>query len=336
MEAEDVPGLTVHHIPRSNPFFRNNRTFVKTLQLLKKERYDLIHERFEMVGGTGMIASAITRIPLILEVNDPLLELNAEPWQRLPLSLLKILQFSQAQAIICQTPQIKGAIWSESSKYRVFVIPNGADPSRFPPTPLPQEKMKKIGFIGSFMPWHGVRGLIRAFALVRDEIPESELLLIGNNRNHRNELLDLLSQLGIEKHVEMTGAVSPDMVPELLSSCGVLVASFTPDLDRDRCEYYQRFGFWWSPLKIFEYMAAGRPVVSPKLGMIPKYIGEAGMTYDAGDEQQLADRIIELLTNDTLAKELGGRGRERVARLYNWETIAHITRMVYTSVLERR
>ena len=393
-DIDSIPGLTVHSIPRSNSVTRNIRALRTVLKILRKNDIDLIHERYEMAGGAGTAASLMKKIPLVLEVNDPLMELNAKPWQRPFLKTLRRIQYWRSHAIICQTPHIKGAIWAgyPRSKTRIFVIPNGADPSRFPHTPFPVTggesgtegaetgiegaetgtkgaeigtkgaeigtkgagtgtegaetgtkgagtgtegaEKKRIGFIGNFMPWHGVRTLIRAFAEVRKEEPESQLLLIGNHRNHEDELGSLTWELGIQDHVEFTGAVPSDEVPHLLSGCRVLVAPFAPELDITRKEWYDRFGFWWSPLKIFEYMAAGRPVVSPKLGMIPTYLGDAGRVYPPGDESGLVTCLVELLGNDSLSKELGERGRERVGHHYNWTTIAHITRMVYMNVLE--
>jgi len=347
----DIPGLTVHHIPSSGPIIRNIRVYRKIMSLARKESFDLIHERYEMAGGAGMMASRRKRIPLVLEVNDPLLELNAGPRFRSLLGYMKRRQFRHAEAIICQTPQIKQSIWEVSPKHRVFVIPNGADPSQFPAAPFPEDK--RIGFMGSFMPWHGVEVLLTAFSKVLHEEPDCRLLLIGDNRGHEDRLRSQLKDLEIIDNVTFTGAVPTEDIPELLSSCSVLTAPFAPELDNARKEHYQRFGFWWSPLKIFEYMAAGRPVVSPALGMVPTYLGVrddnidenggengvnegSGLTYPPGDVQKLSEHLVTLLRDRELAMRLGAEGRKRVEHHFNWKNIAHITLMAYHSVLERR
>ena len=355
----DIPGLTVHHIPSSGPILRNIRVYRKIVSLLRKEHYDLIHERYEMAGGAGMKASWIKRVPLVLEVNDPLLELNARPLFRPLLGFMKERQFHHAKAIICQTPLIKQAIWEGSpggsSRYRVFVIPNGADPAQFPVKPLPEEK--QIGFMGSFMPWHGIEVLLTGFSKVLEEEPDSKLLLIGNSSGHEGRLESQMKELGITEKVTFTGAVPPEEIPDLLSSCMVLCAPFAPELDEARQEHYRKFGFWWSPLKIFEYMASSRPVVSPDLGMISHYLGikggtdgevgsgldegigsrggGSGLIYPPGDINKLSEHLVTLLRDRELAMRLGARGRERVEEDFNWRTIAHITQMAYVSVLER-
>jgi len=331
--APEIPGLSVVHIRETCPSLRNIMVMNAILKQTRKRDFDLIHERYETAGGSGVLASRLLRIPHILEVNDPFLELNSPSWLRIPLVQLKRFQFCAADAIICQTPQIKRVIWSYVPDSRVFVIPNGADPSVFPLSEIPE--VKRIGFMGSFMPWHGVRILIRTFRRVLEHEPDAELLLIGDPGNQRNSVETELSKHGIREKVRFTGAVAPDKVPGLLSGCRVLAAPFAPDLDRVRKEFYKKFGFWWSPLKIFEYMAAARPVVTPDLGMMTKYLGNAGLTYPQGDEEALVERVTNLLVDSDLAEKLGREGRKRVERLYNWRTIAHMTQMVYMSVCEK-
>lgn len=351
-EGMDIPGLTVHHIPSSGPVLRNLRLYRKIMSLTRKDSFDLIHERYEMAGGAGMMASWRRRIPLVLEVNDPLLELNAGPRFRRILGYMKKRQFGHADAIICQTPQIKQVIWEDSEKHRVFVIPNGADPSQFPVTPFPSEKT--IGFMGSFMPWHGVEILLTAFSQVLQKEPDTRLLLVGNSSGHESRLRSHMQELGITDQVTFTGAVPPGDIPGFLSSCTVLTAPFAPELDDTRRDQYRKYGFWWSPLKIFEYMASGRPVVSPALGMVPKYLGVgcedseiggdhkehdwegSGLTYPRGDVQALSHHLLTLIRDPDLAMRLGAEGRKRVEQHYNWKNIAHITLMAYHSVLERR
>lgn len=182
------------------------------------------------------------------------------------------------------------------------------------------------------MPWHGVRVLLRAFADIRQAEPESGLLLIGNHLPHRVELTELMRELGIEGWVEFTGPVPPERIPGLLASCRVLVAPFAPELDRDRRDQYERYGFWWSPLKIFEYMAAGRPLVATGLGMIPDYVGDAGLIYGPGNLEELTRHVLALLRDGDLARTMGERGRRRIAETYNWQAVARATAGVYRQV----
>lgn len=335
MRPDPIPGLKVHHISSSDPITRNRKLLAKVVSLCKKEQFDLIHERFEMAGTAGAVAAKLAHLPLVLEVNDPFLELNAQPSFRYPLSLSKQLQFGSADALICQTPQIKQAIWDTSPNTKVYVIPNGADPDAFPASPLPHTK--RIGFMGNFMPWHGVQHLIQAFSRVQKEDEDTQLLLVGNPGSQKDPIQRLINELGIDpEKVIMTGPVPSNMVPTLLSSCRILVAPFAPGEDVIRKDHYAKYGFWWSPIKLFEYMSLGRPVVAADVGMVSKYLKHAGLTYPTGDIEQLTEKIITFLNDEPMAREAGGRGRKRIETSYNWRTIAHMTQMAYLNVLEKR
>ncbi len=78
-------------------------------------------------------------------------------------------------------------------------------------------------------------------------------------------------------------------------------------------------GFYWSPLKIFEYMATGLPVVAPAVDRIPALVehGREGWLYDSSTPGALA-AAIEHLSDRTLRQSLGAAARERAVREYSW------------------
>ncbi len=332
LTAPHIEGLEVRRIPSSGPVSRNLRALTAGLRIVKERKFDLIHERMETAGGAGTLLAKLTRLHYILEVNDPFLELNAPSPFHPVLRQTKMFQLSAADAVITQTPQIKSAIQSIIPGKRVFVIPNGADPDAFPLTEFP--KNNRVGFMGSFMPWHGVHLLIDAFEKVLRGVRDAELILIGNPGRMRQNIEQEIKKRGLKGKVKLTGPVPSKNIPGLLSSCSVLAAPFAPELDPVRREYYRRFGFWWSPLKIFEYMASGRPIAASNMGMIPRYMKGAGLTFEPGDTEGLARAIISLLTDRKMAEGMGKTGRERVERIYNWRMVGHMTAMAYLNVVE--
>jgi len=334
LTAPHIERLELKNIKSLGPVSRNLRALNAGLRIVKKGKFDLIHERMETAGGAGTLLAGLTRLHYILEVNDPFLELNAPPPFRSLLRQTKRLQLSAADAVITQTPQIKSAILSIVPEKRVFVIPNGADPDAFPLTEIP--KNNRVGFMGSFMPWHGVHHLIDAFERVVREVRDAELLLIGNPGKMRENIEHEIKKKGLTDKVKLTGPVPSERIPGLLSSCSVLAAPFAPELDPVRGEYYRRFGFWWSPLKIFEYMASGRPIAASDSGMIPRYIKGAGLTFEPGDAEGLASAITSLLSDRKMAEVMGKTGRERVEKIYNWRMVGHMTAMAYLNVVEGR
>src|SRR5690606_24059058 len=113
-----------------------------------------------------------------------------------------------------------------------------------------------------------------------------------------------------------TGAVPYERVPELLAQADVGVAPFNtaphPAL--------RAAGFFWSPLKVYEYMAAGLPVVTADIHPLNQVIrdGLEGALFREGDVAGLARAIGRLLADPQAARAMGERARARVAERYSW------------------
>src|SRR5690606_13714515 len=121
-----------------------------------------------------------------------------------------------------------------------------------------------VGFVGTLKPWHGVSLLLEAFARLAADFAGVRLLIVGDGPE-RAALDQQAAALGIASLTEFTGAVDPELIPALLAEMDVAVAPY-PRLD----------DFYFSPLKVLEYMAAGRAVVASRIGMIPEWIEHAG------------------------------------------------------------
>src|SRR5204863_9566725 len=136
---------------------------------------------------------------------------------------------------------------------KVHVVPNGVNPERFPPDLKPSLPAASgtftVGFAGSMKPWHGLGTLLEAFARLHASNRDSRLLLVGDGAG-REPLAAEASSRGLGQTVQFTGAVAPAEVPGLLASMDVGVAP-----------YPRMANFYFSPLKVYEYMAAARPVV---------------------------------------------------------------------------
>jgi glycosyltransferase involved in cell wall biosynthesis len=113
-----------------------------------------------------------------------------------------------------------------------------------------------------------------------------------------------------------TGAVSYEQVPALLAEASIGVAPFNtgphPAL--------RAAGFFWSPLKVYEYMAAGLPVVTADIHPLNQVIrdGQEGALFREGDVAGLATALARLLDDPAAARAMGARARERVAERYSW------------------
>jgi glycosyltransferase involved in cell wall biosynthesis len=114
--------------------------------------------------------------------------------------------------------------------------------------------------------------------------------------------------------VIFTGALPHAMLPAALAAADIGVAPFDPTRHGPL-----RLGFYWSPLKIFEYMAVGLPVVAPALPRLKRLVehDREGLLYAPGDPREL-DRAIVELGDSGLRQRMGAAARARVARDFSW------------------
>jgi len=181
-----------------------------------------------------------------------------------------------------------------------------------------------VGFVGSFKAWHGLSVLIEAFGRLRLTCPDTRLLLVGDGPERCSLLADL-SARGLLEATHLTGRVAPHDVPGLLASMDVAVAP-----------YPQRRHFYFSPLKVYEYMAAGLPVVASRIGQLRRLIddGVTGLLCPPGDADALTSALDRLRTNPQLRLRMGRAARARVLGRYTWAAVA--TRILELAATEMR
>ena len=125
----------------------------------------------------------------------------------------------------------------------------------------------------------------------------------------KSSLQDRIRQAGLEKAVTFTGVVTHEDIPQYLATMDVAVAPY-PAIGN----------FYYSPLKLFEYMAAGRAVVASRIGQVAQVItdGVNGLLYEPGHRAGLVNRLRELRESSALRLELGKNAR-RASRDFTWE-----------------
>lgn len=257
-------------------------------------------------------------IPGILEINAPLIEEQVK-YRHLVNQFLA--EFSRQKSIEAATLLI--AVSEEVSKYlkrlisvqnKIYVIPNGVNTDFFKENLESTYHSNKftIGFIGSMKPWHGLPVLLEAFELLRKKVQDVRLLIVGDGPE-RIELLKILKQKNLLDSTEITGTVSRDRVPYILSSFDIAVAPY-PKLEN----------FYFSPLKVYEYMASGLPVVASSIGQLTKLIssGENGILVSPGNPFEFADAFYKLYCDPMMRKNLGKNARKTVVEFHDWDIVA--------------
>jgi len=298
--------------------------------LVRADSFDLVYERYSLWSFAGMEYADTTGIPGLLEVNSPLIVEQAQHrglLDRAGAERIAERVFGAAGALIAVSEEVAAYLERyPTARGRIYVVPNGVNPDRFPTglkpaCPAPHGTFT-IGFIGKVRPWHGLPVLIEAFAIFRQREPCSRLLIVGEVPKLASLIADL-SARGLLEAVHFTGAVDPSQVPGLLASMDAAVAPYPNESD-----------FYFSPLKVYEYMAAGLPVAASRVGQLAQLIEDNvnGLLCPPGNPIALAAALDRLRREPELRVRLGQAARATVLQNHTWEAIAR--RILHLAGLE--
>jgi glycosyltransferase involved in cell wall biosynthesis len=301
----------------------NIRAYQALADLDKISRLDALYERYSLWSWAGMYFARERGIPWILEINAPLVD---EQRRYRHLSLIPVARglerqlIIEADTIVVPAEELRSYVAKKvGRRSKVRVIPNGVDLDLFqePIDRLSPQTVKRldgrfvIAFLGSLKPWHGIKQLLQAFARLRSTVPSAHLLVIGEGPMLK-EIETAARRLGPDT-VTLCGAVPHEEVPAWLARADVGVAPY-PELP----------GFYFSPLKIVEYLAAGLPVVASGIGQIVDLVKHerTGLIVPPGDPGALAEALARLYADRRLRARLGRRARERARQRHGWCRVA--------------
>lgn len=274
--------------------------YLRLSRAAREFKPDVIYERYNLFLLAGLLLKRRRRIPLLLEVNAPLVDERMRfgglglPWLgrwaegvvwRGADVVLPVTQVLASHVAACGVPA-----------QRITVIPNGINEAHFAAAPSPTQAKRALGwpdalvlgFTGFVRDWHGVDRVLHWLA--REDTSRHARLLVVGDGPARGELEALAQHLAIQDRVHFTGVISRDRVP-------AHVAAFDIALQPAVVAYA-------SPLKLFEYLAMGKAIVAPRQPNIEEVLvdGKNALLFDAGEEGGL-ERALTRLCQDALLRD---------------------------------
>lgn len=280
------------------------------IALARRHRADAIYERYSLMGVAGARAARTLKLPLALEVNAPLRD-EERRFRQLAHETLAFEAeretFAAARRLFTVSQALADWLVKEGVEpARVHVTGNAPPEDDFPPRrPIGVEAELVVGFAGGLKSWHGIGTLLEGFAMALEQGGRMRLEILG--QGPADELLDHCELPG--GSLRRLGAVAHREALATLAGWDVGVAPFSA-----------MPGFYFSPLKLFEYMAAGLCPVVTDVGELPGIVGHgrAGVIVAPDDPQALAEALLALDANRDRLRELAAGAGELIRTRPTW------------------
>ena len=332
-------------------------------RLHRRDPVDVLHVHDLPLGGTALLARRLLGTPVVLDLHENYPEAVTQ-WRRTtggfrasPLEWVKHRLFPRsrwrrlerrwvrrADRVLTVVPEARDHYRRDcgADPEQVTVVSNTVELARFAPdggelttrgssgasasvesdTEASTSGRFTVSYVGGFGAHRGLDTTIRAVAATDSDV---ELLLVGGGGGTtETELRALITELGVDDRVTITGWVDFADVPDYIATSDVCVVphASTPHTETT------------VPHKLFQYMAMGKPVVVTDVAPLARIVREteSGLVVPAGDSQAMAEALARLRDDPALCAELGRNGRAAVEETYNWDRDAERLLAVYEDV----
>ena len=307
---------------------------VEVIRLLREQRFAVVHA----IEDAAFFAAPIARwfrVPMVTDLDSDIcgqllgnrsaivraMAVLARPMRRLALR--------RSTCALTVADALTRLVQAESPRTRVFEIKDipgeelmrPADPAAISrlrqELDLPSERL--IVYTGNFDRRQGVENLIEAMPLVLARHPGSMLLLVGGEPQQVERLRQLAARSGVGSAVRLIGKRPVEQMPEFMAMASVLASP--------RLEPYV------TPLKIYAYMASGRPIVATDLPTHTDVLDLNSSILAQPDPQGMADGIIRALNEPARSARLGLRARQLIQSEHTYEAFKSKLAEVYAYVV---
>lgn len=305
---------------RLSEILYNLFAFLKLVHAIREKKHDIIYERYAYFNFAGILVGKLYRVPVILEVN---IVSTMNDVRNLKLAWLtrriehKILR--TADAIFVVSDYLKGHLVSSGIDHeKIYVQPNAftveessiIEKHTIPLWLAPRIRRQiVIGFMGRLLPWYRLDALLQSFNNLSKKWADIHLLFIGDG-SERKALEERVEMYVLSDKVSFCGEVSHLEALTLLNACDVCVIPST--------------NLWGSPMKLFEYMGMGKPVVAPEINVITSVLLDSvhGRTFPYDNFALFEKRLDELIASPGLRESMGKSAREHIIANHTWGKVA--------------
>ena len=287
------------------------------VELYQQWPFDFIYERYSLWSSAGCRAGTKLKLPTIVEVNAPLVE-EQSTYRELALHAKardnEAEVFRSATALASVSKQMSDYLLKHGASIdRVHTIGNAVNTALFTPTVSPasidgiDKEHFVVGFSGSLKMWHGIDILLYAFQRFHRLVPTSRLLIVGDGPK-RGWAEGFVAGAGLNDAVVFTGWVSHELLPSYLDRMDITTAPYPPSPSH-----------YFSPLKLYEYLAMGRPIVATRIGQTAQLLAgdKKALLVEPGNVEAFTEALVKLQNDPLLAGCLSVAAAEE-GRRHDW------------------
>jgi glycosyltransferase involved in cell wall biosynthesis len=338
---EDLPPLARFRARLPSFVFRlaeiayNVVSYLAVRREIRRRRPAFVYERYACFNIGGVLAARHAGVPTILEVNTPY-AIARHGFEHLHFERIarwiERLTFEKAAALITVSTALRNMLVDAGvNADKITVIPNAINAAHFTGTADGGSIRARyglgdavvVGFLGSMRAWHGIDLLIDIVPEVLARAPQCRFLIVGAGELYEPLKAQVVAA-GCGASVTFTGAVPHDQVQHFIDAMDVPVM---PNSNT-----------YGSPMKVFEYMALGRPTVAPRLGPLEEVItdGVTGVLVVPGDRRSLQEAIAGLVANAERRQAIGAAAQAVVFARHTWIENARRTLDIYEALRRGR
>ena len=337
-----IPGLRIFRTPRV-PGIRSVKigpslakipldilVFLSSLRRLLSGRYDFL-DCHEEAGFMGVMFSRLFRVPTVYDMHSSL----PEQLSNFRYSRSRVLRFLfdvferwtilGSKAVIAICPHLEQVVARTDPNRTVFLIENSPlVESGEAATAEDLQKLKRelgledrpiVLYTGTFEAYQGFELLLDAFVHVARQEPRARLVLVGGHPEQVEDVKELTCRKGIGDRVVFTGQRPPSEMPLYLAAGDILVSP------RSRGKN--------TPLKIYSYLRAGKPIVATRLLTHTQVLDDDIAMLTETEPEAFAEGIVALLRDPETAARLGDNARRRAEEKYSYEKYLEKTRRLF-------